>query len=138
MGNKRNLIVTAVLLAVTAVTAVIYLSVRSPEVDNCVVIDGQAVPVGFFDRSSVEGQIINGKGQLIHICARGCNLFDIIPADREQITVTAADAYRAVLSRNDEANAFLILCDDGSVRLIVFGDGNSKRDVKNVSRIDCE
>ena len=54
-----------------------------------------------------------------------------------EIQVTADDSYSAVLEKNEleeKDNAYLILQEE-SLRLIVFGDSNSKRSVSNVAQI---
>lgn len=79
---------------------------------------------------------MNGKGEEKQIDAHGVILSEVCGGEFSTATVTASDEYSAVVSGGE--NAYLILSDDGSLRLIVFGDENAKRDVKNVVRIDFE
>ena len=83
--------------------------------------------------SPVSGEVVNGKGERKLIDAQGAGLSELC-GDFTEATVTASDEYSAVVHGGEEA--YLILSDDGSLRLVVFGDENAKRDVKNVSRID--
>jgi hypothetical protein len=49
--------------------------------------------------------------------------------------VTAEDEYSASVPAEDAEQAWILINEDGSYRLIVFGDGNAKRDVKNVCKV---
>ena len=56
------------------------------------------------------------------------------------VRVYSDDEYNASLSEDEvmtDRKAYLIE-DDGTIRLIVFGDKDSKRDVKSVVRIEIE
>lgn len=88
--------------------------------------------------SSVKGTVVNGKGEEIAIDAQGVPLGDVCGTDFTSVTVTASDEYHAEVSSGEIQNAYLIQKDDGSMQLIVFGDENLKRCVKNVVRIDAE
>lgn len=85
----------------------------------------------------VSGTIVNGKGEEKQIDAQGIMLSEVC-GEFSSVTVTASDEYSAVVEKRDQKNAYLILRDDGSLMLVVFGDENAKRDVKNVARIDCK
>lgn len=86
--------------------------------------------------SPVTGTVVNGKGEEKQIDAQGVILSEACGGEFSTATVTASDEYSAVVKSGEDA--YLILSDDGSLRLIVFGDENSKRDVKDVVRIDFE
>lgn len=88
--------------------------------------------------SPVSGTVVNGKGEEKQIDAQGIILSEVCGGAFSRITVTASDEYSATVYPEDSENAYLILTDDGNLRLIVFGDENSKRDVKNVVRVDFE
>ena len=58
------------------------------------------------------------------------------PADAGSVKVTAADEFSAELSGgevNEDGKAYLVSEDDGSMRLVVFGDSNAKRKVIDVA-----
>ena len=92
---------------------------------------------------------MNGKGQEKDISEKGVKLSDVLSlaglgkGDYSAVRVVSSDEYAAEISAEEVDSgevAFLIRdqADDGSetVRLIVFGDSNSKRQVKNVVRIE--
>ena len=58
----------------------------------------------------------------------------------EQVQVVSDDEYTATLQRDEvceEGKAYLLV-DEETLRLIVFGDKDSKRKVKNVVRLILE
>ncbi len=115
-----------------------YLTTRTPDAEGEILVDGEAVVIADLQLSQVEGSVVNGKGEEKQIDARGICLSEVCGGDYTTVTLTASDEYRAVVSADEIENAYLILSDDGTMQLIVFGDGNAKRDVKNVVRIDTE
>ena len=55
--------------------------------------------------------------------------------------MTADDAYNAVVTAEEIAEpdrVYLIQQDEGGLRLIVFGDSNSKRSVSNVASLSVK
>ena len=58
----------------------------------------------------------------------------------QSVRVVADDEYAAEVSAEELAQdgRVWLLKTDGGFRLIVFGDQNSKRDVKNVARIEVQ
>lgn len=136
--KKRVLTVIAVLTLLTAALAVIHLTTRTPEVEGAVIVNGKTVMIDSLSLSSVKGTVVNGKGEKIAIDAQGIALTEVCGLDFSTATVTASDEYRAEISASESQNAYLILRDDNSLQLIVFGVENLKRCVKNVVRIDAE
>lgn len=126
------------LVLLTAVLAAIHLTTRTPEAEGEFLLNGESLKIADLELSPVQGSIVNGKGEEKQIDAQGISLSAVCGDDFETVTVTASDEYRAVVSIDEIQNAYLILKDDGSLQLIVFGDENAKRDVKNVVRIDTE
>lgn len=100
-------------------------------------VNGVELKLSELDYESVSGSIKNGKGEIRQIDAEGVKLDSVLEGDYESAKVTASDEYSATVATEEMENAYLIL-DDGALRLIVFGDENSKRDVKNVVRIDTQ
>ena len=133
MKNKRINLLIAVLALLTAITAIIYLTTREPETPGEIRINGESVRIADIEMSPVSGEVTNGKGEKKLIDAQGTGMSELCGTYTEA-TVTASDEYSAVVHSGEEA--YLILSEDGSLRLVVFGDENAKRDVKNVSRID--
>jgi nitrous oxidase accessory protein NosD len=151
--KKRKLIITAIILAVTVIIALIYLTGRTqaPKGSLTVTCEGKEVTVNPFiaDEVVVEGTTINGKGEEKEISDTGVTLksvLDLAKISSDEISsvkVVSSDEYSAELSASEitaEGIAYLVGSteDDGtvSIRLIVFGDSNSKRQVKDVVRID--
>lgn len=120
----------------TAILAVIHLKTRTPETEGEILINGKSISISDLDFSRVTGTIVNGKGEEKQIDSQGILLSDVCGNDFSIITATASDEYSAEILPEDSENAYIILTDDGSLRLIVFGDSNAKRDVKNLVRID--
>ena len=90
------------------------------------------------ERILVSGTVVNGKGEEREIEAEGLSLSSIPQGPCEKLQIIAKDEYKAEVMQEEFENAFLILTEEESVRLIVFGDENSKRDVKDVEKIVVE
>lgn len=141
--RKIEIAIIAVLIFFTAVLAAIHINTRDnvPKGTIAVIKDGQAeyIRLDELELYDVTGTVVNGKGEEKRIDAQGLLLSSITGTEGFQsVTVIAVDAYSAVVSVDELDNAFLIFTDDETPRLIVFGDGNSKRDVKGVERIEIE
>ncbi len=126
------------LVLLTAVFAVIHLTTRTSDIDGEILVNGESVKIADLQMSTVEGTVVNGKGEEKQIDSQGLPLSQVCTEEFETVTVTASDEYHAVVAADEIQNAYLILDDEGNLRLIVFGDENSKRDVKNVVRIDTK
>ncbi len=97
--------------------------------------------------TEVTGTIVNGKGEEMEVRAQGVPLSDVLKAagiDSAKIhTVTAVadDEYSAELSAEEigePGRVFLARDEDGSMKLVVFGDTDSKRNVRNVVKLSVE
>ncbi len=93
----------------------------------------------------VQGSVINGKGEKSDVDTQGVSLADVIekagfdPDNAAAVKVTADDEFSAELTGgevNEAGKAYLVCEDDGSMRLVVFGDSNAKRNVRNVVSVD--
>ncbi len=135
--KKKITIGIIILVILTAIFAIIHLTTRTPDIEGSVLVNGAEVKLSDLDYENVTGSVKNGKGEVKEIDADGIKLADILSDDYDTVKVTASDEYSATVSADEIDNAYLIL-EDGTLRLIVFGDENSKRDVKNVVRIDTE
>ena len=124
-------------MLVTAILALVHLTTRTPEVEGSILINGEAVDIAYLDLEQVTGTIVNGKGEEKQIDAQGINIAKLFDGDYESITITASDEYSAVVNADETDNAYLIL-DDENPGLVVFGDSNSKRCVRDVVRIDFQ
>ena len=92
----------------------------------------------------VSGVRVNGKGESIPVEGMGVPLKVLLEAEQladcAGVTVIADDSYRAELTAEEVAGdgkVFLLLQGD-TLRLVVFGDGNSRRSITNVVQIVVE
>ena len=128
---KRTLIMISALAVLTAMFAVLHLSGRESDEKFTVLINGEKVNVSALSLSEVKGVIVNGKGGKSEICAEGISLNELFDRD---LTVKAADSYTAEIGKDELDKAYLIK-DGDMIRLVVFGDTDSKRNVKNVAEV---
>lgn len=92
----------------------------------------------------ISGSIRNGKGEELEIHEQGVSLSGVLKAAGidssvlQMVSAVAEDEFSAEISAeevNESGRAFLARNKDGSMKLIVFGDSNSKRNVRNVIKL---
>ena len=146
---KRTLLATvAVLLCLTAVLAVVHLTTRDkvPEGSLLIQFDGgeRYVPMDALEIVQISGSVVNAKGDAQDIRRPGVRVADVLKKagiDSKAIhTVTAVadDEFSADLLAEEIMApdvAYLAKEEDGSMKLIVFGDSDLKRNVRNVVRL---
>ena len=140
-----------ILAAAVALLAILHLTsdriVERGQVE--IIRKGQTSLFGEMDiaRIPVQGELVNGKGEIVPIDAKGSSLADVLilagidPTEVGVLRITSQDAYSAEISGAELLEAgkvYLVSDDDGTFTLIVFGDSNSKRKVKNVARIEVD
>ena len=136
-------IAVIVLVLATAVVAIFYLTTRPTASEGTLRIEngGQVIelPLEQLTFVSVHGTTVNGKGEERTVDAQGVLLSDVLREagipEYTEVTVTADDAYNAVVTAVEIAEpnrVYLIQQDEGGLRLVVFGDSNSKRSVSDV------
>lgn len=148
-NSKIVIAVIAVLIALTAVLAVIHSAARTEVPDGALLVscggEKKYVDLNSFNAVPVQGSVINGKGEKSYIDTQGVSLADVIkgagfdPNNAAAVRVTADDEFSVELSGdelNEEGKAYLVGENDGSVRLVVFGDSNAKRNVRNVVSVE--
>lgn len=141
----------AALLILTAVVAVFHLSTREeiPEQTLLVEYGGERyfVKLSSLPLGDIHGERFTGTGERREINAKGFPLTAVFDAvlsdysDANQVTITAADGFSAIVTAQEweqPQKVCLILQDDGQPQLIVFGDKDSKRSVKQVERMLLE
>lgn len=137
------------LILLTAIVAVIYLTTRPTAPEGTLRIENggrvMELPLERLTFVPVHGTAVNGKGEERTIDAQGVLLSEVLReagiSDFTEVTVTADDAYNAVVTAEEIAasdRAYLIQQDEGGLRLIVFGDSNSKRSVSNVASLSVK
>ena len=149
-GKNHGKLLLLILLAVTACVAVLYLLTRPhvPEQTIRIEYNGKAVDlaVSTLPKETVKGSLINGKGTVREIEEDGClfsvaleKAFDDL-SGAGKATVVAVDEFSAVVAAEEwgEPDKVYLTFDDGSAQLVVFGDTNSKRNVRDVERILVE
>lgn len=151
--KRTPLIITAVLVLMTALIAFFYLKNRhqAPEGNLAILYEDKETRVDPFSLplTEVKGTTVNGKGEQKEISEEGVTLSDVLSlagiskGDYSAVRVVSSDEYAAEISAEEidsDKIAFLIRDkadnDTELIRLIVFGDSNSKRQVKDVVRIE--
>lgn len=147
--SKLTIIMIAVLVVLTAVLAIIHLTTRQQEEEGAVqvVYEGRTIPVYLDDLkpvAAVQGTVTNNAGEEKQIDGQGILVSDVLKlagtAVDTSVTVTSADEYAVSLTAEEvaeEGRAWLLI-EEGTLRLIVFGDQGAKRNVKNVVRLTVE
>ena len=146
--NKLSLWIILACLVSVAVFAAFHLSNRVKVPENAILVEkGEKtdyIDLNALDLSLVEGEMINGKGEVKQVSGDGLLLRDAIDyqqmQDINQIQIVADDEYSATLEASevfDEDKVYLLV-EDGSASLYVSGDKNSKRNVSNVKQIILE
>ena len=146
--KKILLLIILVMCLISAGAAWWYLSSREDETDSSgdfgkslvVVSSGneKQVDISGLTTESFSGTTVNGKGETNEVSGQGVKLSSLIETeDYTEVTVTADDAYSAAVKKDEIDNAWLKI-DGDSAGLIVFGDKDSKRNVRNVVRIEAK
>lgn len=136
-------IAVIVLALITAIVAIIYLTTRPTVPEGTLRIEngGQVIefPLERLEMIPVLGTVVNGKGEERTVDAQGVLLSAVLReagiSEFAEVIVTADDAYSAAVTAEEIADSnrvYLIQQDGGGLRLIVFGDSNSKRSVSDV------
>ena len=142
MKNRKLIILTIDLLILAAAFAVLHLSSRETVAENSVQLsaDGKIHEISLSDLSltAISGVRVNGKGEQIPVDGKGISLTDLLRkynvSAYSKVTVVSDDSYSAEVSADEAENANFLV-EDGQLRLVVFGDSDSKRSVSNVKQI---
>lgn len=142
--TKKWLALLTALVAVILVSAAAHFAARpqtakaalSVEVAGAVA----SVPLESFPWQPVEGTVINGKQETVTVSGQGAALRDILALAKVEenrissVTVTADDSYTARISGEELLSdvGIYLMQEEDSVRLVVFGDKNRKRNVSHV------
>jgi hypothetical protein len=152
MKQKRIILVIIIILAAAAaVLAILHLTQNKPVEQGQVEIirQNQKWLLGAADiaKVSVKGELVNGKGETISVDTKGIALADMLtsigidPAKVTVLKITSQDEYSAEISGDElleDGKVYLTSDGDGTFTLVVFGDSNSKRKVKDVARIEVD
>lgn len=147
--HKLTIIIIAVLVLLTAVLAVTHLVTREQGQEGAiqVVQDGKTTLLYIEDLkpvAAVNGTVVNNAGEEKTIDGQGILVSDVLKLAGVEVNstveVTADDEYSVNLSAEEvaeEGKAWLLI-EDGTLRLIVFGDQGAKRNVKYVVRLTVD
>lgn len=136
-----------ILILVTAAVAAFYLTTRTAVPEGTLRVElshGQAeeLPLEKLKLVSVQGTVVNGRGEERTVNARGILLSDVLQQagvmDFSAVTVIADDEYSAQVMAEEitePGKVYLIQQEGSGMQLIVFGDENSRRNVSNVVRL---
>lgn len=146
MKNTKILLPIIILAVLTIILAVINIT-NAPEVaegDLLILSNGKeiSVSVASADLVPVTGTLVNGKGDQIPVDGKGLPLRDVLALANihafETVTATARDEYSAQVRAEElleDGKCYLLVESDSTLRLVVFGDSNSKRNVTDVIKL---
>ena len=145
MKNRKLIAAAALLLMLVLLFSWLHLSSREQVAEQCVqlVVDGKSDErnLSAFRYEQISGVRINGKGEEIPVSGQGISLPDLLKqcgvSTYQCVCVVSDDSYSAEVHADEAENAHFLL-EEGTLRLIVFGDSNSKRSVSDVKQIIVE
>ena len=149
MKTSKVKIFVILLLSLTIIVAFIHWNTIEPIAEGTLLIsigdEAVTVDISKFDYEQVTGIRMNGKGEEIIVDALGISLKDILEQEDIQnykkVVVFSKDSYNAEILAEEvemDSKVFLIVEEEKELRLVVFGDTNSKRSVSNVVQIVVE
>ena len=148
MKKSKVVFLIFLLVVLTGVLAAVHLTTRDKVGENEVQLTYQdktySVEYKKLDLEQVTGTRVNGKGEEKKVEAAGILLRKLLEEknieEYSQVTVVSDDSYSAKIAAEEikeEEKAYLLLQEE-ELRLVVFGDENSKRSVSNVKQIVVE
>lgn len=148
MKTHKALLLILVLVMITGIAAWFHLTSREEVAAGTlqITVNGntQTIELAALDYAPVSGVRVNGKGETISVEGRGILVKDLLASTKiascSKVTVVSDDSYTAELTAEEVAEdgkAWLLL-EQPYLRLVVFGDQNSKRSVSNVVQIIVE
>lgn len=148
MKAYKALAIILVLALLTGITAWFHLSSREEVAEGTVqiTVEGRTRTVKLSDLNyePVSGVRVNGKGESIPVEGEGISLKDLLENQKvvscTKVTIISDDTYAAELMAEEiaeDGKAYLLL-EEAYLRLVVFGDHNSKRSVSKVVQIIVE
>ena len=148
MKKSKVVFLILLLVALTGVLAAVHLTTRDKVGKHEVQLTYQdktySIEYKKLDLEQVTGTRVNGKGEEKKVEAAGILLRKLLEEknieEYSQVTVVSDDSYSAKIAAEEikeEEKAYLLLQEE-ELRLVVFGDENSKRSVSNVKQIVVE
>ena len=149
MKKNRLIIFALILVIITAFTAVLHLSTRDEVAEGYLKLtigeNEMMVDLNDFEYEQLSGVRVNGKGEEIPMEGEGILMRDLLKSigaeDYKKVRIVADDSYIAEVNEEEvleDGKVCLFLQEEGGLRLVVFGDENSKRSVSDVVQIIIE
>lgn len=149
MKSHKAIILAFILVVFTMIAAVFHFNTRQEVPENVIqIVTGEktyTIDIEKLEYEQVIGVRINGKGEEIPVDEQGISVKRFLSLENIEvysyISVVADDSYSAKLTAeevSETGKAFLTVQEEGGLRLVVFGDENSKRSVSNVVQIIVE
>lgn len=148
MKKHKAYIFIIILVVLTGVAAFLHLSTREQVPEHCVAVsyDGNIVYVDLdtLAYEHVSGVRINGKGEEKPVEGQGILLKDMLAQYEisyyKTISIISDDSYTANVDSTEvlEDGKVYLMYEEEELRLVVFGDTDSKRSVSNVVKIDIQ
>ena len=147
MKKHKAIIFIIFLLVLTGILSAVHLKTRNTVPEGAIEIvsgdEAQIVDITKLDYEEVSGTRVNGKGEEIEVNAPGIYFGTVLEeagiSRYETVAVIADDAYSAEFSFTEIADGIEIylIQEEGEerLRLVVFGEEDSKRSVSNVAQI---
>ena len=150
--SKTMKILIIALLLVTVIAAGAYLALRAQIPEDAIALEYGSttyiVDLQGIKMTEIHGERVNGKGEIKPVDGMGFHLQDLVAWTLgkdftcDTVTITASDGVSATVTAdelNEEGKVVLLWNEeDGRLQLIVFGDSDSKRSVKQVERIEVK
>ena len=158
--KKKMIVLFALLLAVTAIVAVVHRMTHEAPAGVVLNVNGKSlqIPLDKLDRVAFSGDLVDGKGEVTTHSYRGILLAELLQEAKvstegiSKVLVTSADQYTAEFQLQEvleTENVYLAIEADGQqiegidpgtqgAQLIVFGDANSRRCVRFAAQITLE
>lgn len=150
--SKTMKILMLALLLVTVIAAGAYLALRAQIPKDAIVLEYGSttyiVDLQGIKMTEIHGERINGKGETKPVDGMGFHLQDLVAWTLgkdftcDTVTITASDGVSAEITADELAEEGKVVLlwneEDGRLQLIVFGDSDSKRSVKQVERIEVK
>lgn len=148
MKTHKALLLILVLVIITGIAAWFHLTSREVVAEGTLQItvsgNTKTIELAALDYAPVSGVRVNGKGETISVEGRGILVKDLLASTKiasySKVTVVSDDSYTADLTAEEvaESGKAYLLLEQPYLRLVVFGDQNSKRSVSNVVQIIVE
>lgn len=148
MKKYKAIFLIVALAVLTGIAALFHFNTRNEVSEGTVELiyqeENYVLNLEELEYEQVSGVRINGKGEEKPVEGQGISLKEVLDmyeiTDYSKVTITSDDSYSAEVSVDEilELDKVILMYEEQQLRLIVFGDTNSKRSVTNVVQIVAE